>query len=118
MMQGYYRRSQDYKDIQLRHKQGCYAVAVVHSTFLIDLRERESVPLAYSPSPPRYTGPHDDLIIFAHSAKYHGVSMYILNTDFYGYMQIPMESQDTLDEEREQFLHLCLEAIGKKSCLQ
>ena len=81
---------------------------------LIDLRNKDSLPLAFSPPPPRYTGPHDDIIIFAHSAKYHGVNMYVLNSDFYGYMQIPMESHNTLEDEREQFLHLCLEAIGNK----
>ena len=88
-------------------------MAVVHSTMLIDLRKKESTNLAYHPSPPGYKGPHDDLIIMAHSAKHHGVAMYALNEDMYGYMQIPMEETNTLEDEEEQFLHLRLEAIGR-----
>jgi collagen beta-1,O-galactosyltransferase len=79
---------------------------------LIDLRSKDSRYLAYSPSPPQYKGPYDDLIILAHSARHHDVGMYILNDDLYGYMLIPMEEHNTLDEEHEQFIHLRMEAIG------
>lgn len=111
--QGYYKRSNDYKAIQLRHMVGCFPVALVHSTVLIDLRREESTNLAFHPPPPGYSGPFDDIIRFAHSAIHHNVPMHILNTDFFGYMLMPMESENTIEDEKEQFLHLKLENISE-----
>lgn len=39
--------------------------------------------------------------------------MYIDNREFYGLMQIPMERQNSLSQEQEQFAHIKNEAMCK-----
>ena len=114
--QGYYERTPDYLPILGREKLGCFTVAMVHSTLLIHISSTSS--LAYSPPPPDYKGPIDDIIIFAHSAKHHGIAMHLLNRDFYGFMLMPVTQQDEWDsdvDDYEQFVHLKLENISKCS---
>jgi len=85
---------------------------MVHSTVLIQLRDPASRTLAYDPPPPGYSGPKDDIIVFAHSVQHHGLSMHIDNRDFYGFLLSPLDDESTLDYERSQFLHLKLESVG------
>ncbi|ESO04768.1 hypothetical protein HELRODRAFT_111764 [Helobdella robusta] len=108
---GYYKRSDDYEDILHKVKTGAFQVPVVHSTMLIQTRLQITNSLAYDPPPPNYEGPIDDIIIFAFSARYHKVPMYILNENFYGMMLIPLGDEDTIEDEKEQFLHMKLQAI-------
>lgn len=89
---------------------------MVHSTVLVQLQKPASKKLSFYP-PPGYSGALDDIISFAHSAKFHGVPMHILNRDFYGYMLVPMEAHNTLEEENAQFIHLKLEYISNYSLL-
>ena len=103
--------------IRSREIQGVFDVAMVHSTMLIQLRNPATRHLAYDPPPPNYSGPIDDIIIFAHSAKHHGIQMHITNRNFYGFMLMPMEDHNTIEEEREQFIHLKLENIGECSVI-
>ena len=86
---------------------------VVHSTFLIEIRNPLTKGLAYDPPPMDYRGPIDDIIIFAYNAKGENVPMFISNEHDYGLMLLPMESQHTLDQEREQFVHMKMECIGE-----
>ena len=111
--QGYYQRSDDYFPILYRHIQGCRHVAMVHTCLLINMRHTVSQHLAYRPVPPEYSGPFDDIIIFAHSAKHHKIPMYLLNDDFYGFLMVPMQSHNTLPQEQEQFSHVLLENTSK-----
>ena len=60
-----------------------------------------------------YKGPLDDVIIFAAVAQHHGIPLHVLNTDFYGFMPVPMESHNSLAQEKEQFTHIVLESISK-----
>jgi len=99
--------------IQMRHHEGVFAVPMVHSTLLIQLRDPASQLLAYDPPPPGYSGPIDDIIVLAHSVQHHGLSMHIDNQDFYGFLLAPLEEDHTLEHERSVFLHLKLERIGK-----
>ena len=39
--------------------------------------------------------------------------MFLLNTDYFGSMLTPMESQNTVEQENDQFIHLKLENISK-----
>lgn len=110
--QGYYMRTPDYVPILKWERRGVFEVPVIHSTVLIQLRNPATKHLSYHP-PPGYTAAIDDIIIFAHSAKYYGIPMHIMNQDFYGYMLIPMEEHDTLENENEQFMHLKLEYISR-----
>jgi len=73
--QGYYKRTPDYLPTYTRERVGCFQVPVVHSTFLIDLRDQRSDAshrLAYWPAPEGFTGPVDDVVQFAYSARKEG----------------------------------------------
>ena len=71
-LQGYYKRTPAYIPIRKRDRQGCFAVPMVHSTFLIDLRKAASRNLAFYPPHPDYTWSFDDIIVFAFSCKQAG----------------------------------------------
>ncbi|NXE30705.1 GT251 galactosyltransferase, partial [Ardeotis kori] len=47
--QGYYRRTPAYLPLRKRERRGCFAVPMVHSTFLLDLRKEASRRLAFYP---------------------------------------------------------------------
>ena len=100
--------------IQKRHREGVFAVPMVHSTVLIQLRDPASRLLGYVPPPPGYSGPVDDIIVFAHAVQRHGLTMHIDNRDFYGFLLAPLDDESSLEQERSEFLHLRLESIGKK----
>ena len=51
---------------------GCFQVPVIHSTLLVDLRSEASRNLVYWPAPEGFTGPVDDVVHFAYSAKKEG----------------------------------------------
>ncbi|XP_052823543.1 procollagen galactosyltransferase 1 [Octopus bimaculoides] len=108
---GYYQRTPDYEPIVRWHKQGCFEVPMVHSVYFIDMNHVGVKKLSFNKAPPEYKGPFDDIIQFAFSAKYAGMSMHIINTEFFGHLMVPLESKDTLEDEIEQFLHIKLEMI-------
>ncbi|XP_039555648.1 procollagen galactosyltransferase 1-like, partial [Passer montanus] len=68
--QGYYRRTPAYLPIRRRERRGCFAVPMVHSTFLLDLRRERSRSLAFHPPPPGYSGAFDDIIVFAAACRH------------------------------------------------
>ncbi|TRZ04917.1 hypothetical protein HGM15179_022190 [Zosterops borbonicus] len=70
--QGYYRRTPAYLPIRRRERRGCFAVPMVHSTFLLDLRRERSRDLAFYPPPPGYSGAFDDIIVFAAACRHAG----------------------------------------------
>lgn len=70
--QGYYRRTPAYLPIRRRERRGCFAVPMAHSTLLLDLRKAAARALAFYPPPPDYTGPFDDIIVFAFSCRRAG----------------------------------------------
>ncbi|NXF65483.1 GT251 galactosyltransferase, partial [Ciccaba nigrolineata] len=47
--QGYYRRTPAYLPVRKRERRGCFAVPMVHSTLLLDLRKAASRALAFYP---------------------------------------------------------------------
>lgn len=53
-------------------RKGCFAVPMVHSTFLIDLRKEASRQLTFHPPHPEYNWAFDDIIVFAYSAQMAG----------------------------------------------
>ena len=65
-------RSEDYMDIVDREKTGCFAVPMVHSAILFDMRREVSQHFSYSATPPGYKGPRDDIILLAHNVKAAG----------------------------------------------
>ncbi|KAI7810654.1 procollagen galactosyltransferase 1 [Triplophysa rosa] len=107
--QGYYKRTPAYMPIRRQERKGCFAVPMVHSTYLIDLRKEASRQLAFYPPHPDYSWAFDDIIIFAFSARMADVQMYICNKEIYGYFPVPLRSQNTLQDETDSFLHSQLE---------
>lgn len=71
-LQGYYKRTPAYMPIRRRERQGCFAVPMVHSTYLVDLRKEASRELGFYPPHPEYSWALDDVIVFAYSARMAG----------------------------------------------
>ncbi|XP_063000652.1 inactive glycosyltransferase 25 family member 3 [Elgaria multicarinata webbii] len=109
--QGYYRRTADYFPTKNRQRLGCFAVPMVYAAFLIDLRKADTAGLAFHPPHPGYTWPFDDIIVFAYSCQVAGAQMYLCNQEHLGYINVPVKSHQTLEDERVNFVHLILEAM-------
>ncbi|KAK1879243.1 Procollagen galactosyltransferase 2 [Dissostichus eleginoides] len=109
--QGYYRRTPEYIPIRRWQRKGSFAVPMVHSTFLLDLRRRASGALAFHPPHPHYPYDVDDVMTFAFSSRQAGVQMYVCNKDHYGYLPVPLQPEQTLEEEEESFSHTLTEAL-------
>uniref|UniRef100_A0A8C4F8U1 procollagen galactosyltransferase n=1 Tax=Dicentrarchus labrax TaxID=13489 RepID=A0A8C4F8U1_DICLA len=107
--QGYYKRTPAYIPIRKQVRKGCFAVPMVHSTFLIDLRKEASRQLAFHPPHPEYSWAFDDIIVFAYSARMADVQMFLCNKETYGYFPVPLRSHNTLQDEADSFLHSLLE---------
>ncbi|EDO43389.1 predicted protein [Nematostella vectensis] len=101
---GYYKRTDQYFTILNREKVGTFEVPMVHSTYLVDLRRRASSELRYYPPHPDYRGHHDDILVFAHSARMAGVKLHIINKHIYGHLILPFEARESLEDMRIQFL--------------
>ncbi|GFS64159.1 glycosyltransferase 25 family member [Trichonephila inaurata madagascariensis] len=110
--QGYYKRTDDYLPILEREQIGCFDVPMVHSAVLINLRHKNSLQLTFDPKKiDGYSGPVDDIIIFAHSARTAGVKMWVTNEEPFGYMLTPLEKENTLQDDREQLQNLKVEMM-------
>ncbi|KAM9845421.1 procollagen galactosyltransferase 2-like [Aulostomus maculatus] len=109
--QGYYRRTPDYIPIRKWKRHGCFAVPMVHSTYLLDLRRKASKALAAHPPHAHYPFLLDDIMTFAFSASEAGVQMYVCNKDHYGYLPVPLKQHQTMEEEEESFTHTLTEAL-------
>lgn len=116
--QGYYKRTPAYMPIRRKERRGCFAVPMVHSTYLLDLRKEASRQLAFYPPHPEYNWALDDVIIFAYSARMSDVQMYICNKEIYGYFPVPLRAHNSLQDEAESFLHSQLEATVKSTSLE
>lgn len=142
LTQGYYKRTPAYMPIRRQERRGCFAVPMVHSTYLVDLRKEASRNLAFYPPHEEYNWALDDVIVFAYSARMAGeeniisswcqellicldvqlthlvsadVQMYVCNKETYGYLPVPMRAHASLQDEAESFLHTHLEVMGKYS---
>ncbi|XP_061871395.1 procollagen galactosyltransferase 1 [Colius striatus] len=111
--QGYYRRTPAYLPIRKRERRGCFAVPMVHSTFLLDLRKEASRQLAFYPPHPDYTWAFDDIIVFAFSCRQAGVQMFVSNREPFGFLPVPLRSHGSLRDEADSFLHVQLEIMVK-----
>ncbi|CAL8281083.1 unnamed protein product [Lota lota] len=109
--QGYYKRTPEYIPMRRGRRRGCFAVPMVHSTFLLDLRRSTSPALAFHPPHPDYPHPLDDIMVLAFSARQAGVQMYVCNKEHYGYLPLPLKQHQTVEEEEESFTHTLTEAL-------
>ncbi|KAJ7418571.1 hypothetical protein WISP_58328 [Willisornis vidua] len=71
---GYYKRTLEYPLIREWKRMGCFAVPMVHSTFLIDLRKEASTKLMFYPPHQDYTWSFDDIMVFAFSSRQAAMS--------------------------------------------
>ncbi|KFP55434.1 Procollagen galactosyltransferase 2, partial [Cathartes aura] len=110
--QGYYKRTLDYPLIREWKRTGCFAVPMIHSTFLIDLRKEASAKLMFYPPHQDYTWSFDDIMVFAFSSRQAGIQMFICNREHYGFLPMPLKSHQTLQEETENFVHTLIEAMS------
>ncbi|XP_073509932.1 procollagen galactosyltransferase 1 [Phyllobates terribilis] len=111
--QGYYRRTPAYMPIRRRERRGCFAVPMVHSTFLIDLRKEASQYLDFYPPHTDYTWSFDDIIVFAFSCRQADVQMFLCNKEVYGHLPVPLRAHSSLLDEADNFLHTKLEVMVK-----
>ncbi|NXO66627.1 GT252 galactosyltransferase, partial [Phainopepla nitens] len=112
---GYYKRTLEYPLIREWKRMGCFAVPMVHSTFLIDLRKEASAKLTFYPPHHDYTWSFDDIMVFAFSSRQAGVQMFICNREHYGFLPMPLKPQQSLQEEAENFVHTLIEAMSEGS---
>uniref|UniRef100_A0A4W4GZG1 procollagen galactosyltransferase n=1 Tax=Electrophorus electricus TaxID=8005 RepID=A0A4W4GZG1_ELEEL len=110
--EGYYKRTPAYIPMRKQLRKGCFAVPMVHSTFLVDLRKAASRLLAFHPPHPEYSWAFDDIIVFAYSARMAEVQMYVCNRETYGFLPVPLRSHNTLRDEADSFIHTVLEVNG------
>lgn len=113
---------------------------MVYGTFLIDLRKEEAARLAFYPPHPNYTWAFDDIIVFAYSCQEAGeglgrvggglgagfcgvhplrcgpagAEVHVCNQQRFGYINVPVKAHQTLEDERVNFVHLTLEAMGER----
>ncbi|KAM8933898.1 inactive glycosyltransferase 25 family member 3 [Pelodytes ibericus] len=109
--QGFYRRTPDYYPTRNRQRTGCFPVPMVHSTFLLDLRKEESHRVAFYPPHVNYSWPFDDIIVFSYSCLAAGVQSYVCNNHRYGYVNVPAQSHQDIEDDNLNFVHLMLEAM-------
>ncbi|XP_072531356.1 procollagen galactosyltransferase 1 [Salminus brasiliensis] len=107
--QGYYKRTPAYIPMRKQVRKGCFAVPMVHSTFLVDLRKEASRLLAFHPPHPDYSWAFDDIIVFAFSARMAEVQMFVCNKETYGFFPVPLRSHNSLQDEADSFIHSVLE---------
>lgn len=78
----YYKRTEEYPEILNYKKIGCFAVPMVHSAVIIDLRKEASDLLTFESDNARnYLGPTDDIIAFAVLANMSGKNLLIFIED-------------------------------------
>uniref|UniRef100_A0A2M4ARY6 Putative glycosyltransferase 25 family member n=1 Tax=Anopheles triannulatus TaxID=58253 RepID=A0A2M4ARY6_9DIPT len=106
----YYHRTDDYKKILHYELVGQWAVPMVHSAVLVDLNVAETRHLTFDrrnlPAD-RYSGPVDDIIIFAMSANYSSIPMHVCNALLHGYIMVPLEAGETVEgKDLEQLMNI------------
>lgn len=112
----YYQRTDEYKDIYNYVKRGQFDVPMVHSAVLINLNDKRSDTLTFNKT---ILGEHfgiserdltliptDDIIIFALSANYSQMPLKISNDDLYGFVTVPLETEDDMAKDHQQLTNL------------
>ena len=108
---GYYKSVPAYFDILHRKTTpGIHQVPMVHSTLLIDLKGPNADKLKYFPLDPGYTGPIDDIIHFALTARSLNIPLYIDNEHDYGFL-VSREEFNTVNEEVVVFQEYLVDVI-------
>ncbi|KAL0280133.1 UNVERIFIED_CONTAM: hypothetical protein PYX00_001518 [Menopon gallinae] len=108
----YYLRTEDYQPILKRERKGCFHVPMVHSAVMINLNTMVSDRLSFVPSNiPNYKGPVDDIITFAMSANFSGIPLHVCNEEVFGYIMVPLEEDNPLENDYLVLTNLMLEIL-------
>lgn len=112
----YYLRTDDYKKIYNFDEPGQHDVPMVHSAVLINLNDKRTDSLTFNKTilGERFSlaasdlavVPIDDIIIFALSANYSQLPLKISNAQVYGYVTVPLDTEDDLSKELAQLTNL------------
>ncbi|KRZ34351.1 Cullin-1, partial [Trichinella pseudospiralis] len=110
---GYYKRTDDYDRLLTRQLIGCFAVPMVNSAVLIDLRWRASDKLALKPDRllEPYHGPVDDMLLLAASVRQVGLQMHVSNRHQYGVLLPPLDVDSSLSDDLDNLQFLLLESL-------
>lgn len=99
---------------------GEFVVPMVHSAFLVDLRRVASDFLTFNKTKLNnfymnkvYDGPVDDIIIFAISANFSNTRMSISNTQYYGFILLPLDLEESLNKDVEQLTNTKVSIINQ-----
>lgn len=114
----YYQRTDDYKPVLNKEREGCFNVPMIHSCVLVDLRRKQSDFVTYSPSLiDNFDGPVDDIIVFAISANRSGIPLHLCNDKSYGYVMVPLEQEDQIEVDYAQLTNVKLEILSEEEPL-
>lgn len=129
----YYKRTDEYHEIYNNQKTGVFSVPMVHSAILINLnyestlhyltfdrtkliqqqnKNRELDGSAQMDNCLPYTGPLDDVIVFAISANCSHIPLLISNELSYGYILQPLEPHEQFFNDNEQLMNLKMNIIN------
>lgn len=118
----YYQRRPEYKEIYEHQKRGEFAVPMVHSAVLVHLRDERTDALSFEAERLRELGvpadvvaaiPQDDIIVLAVSANASGVEMLVSNARPFGYVMVPLDVEDTFEQDRRQLTNVKVMAINQ-----
>ena len=112
----YYKRTDEYKLILDRKKTGCFPVPMVHSAFFVNLNRKESLHLTFYATEDDDADsnpiPHDDIIRFALSAQFHDVELNICNDLSYGYIMLPLDDNQSIEDDLANLSNLKIEMFA------
>ena len=115
----YYKRTEHYKKIRNHEMVGEFAVPMVHSAVLIDLKRISSDSLTFNKTKlnsyhdrKSYDGPIDDIIIFAISANFSDTEMFISNSHAYGYIMVPLDHDEPLIKDTQQLVNIKISIVN------
>lgn len=124
----YYQRTREYKEIYSYEKRGVFNVPMVHSAVLINLNDKRTDLLTFNKTilsehfslaeEKQQRIPTDDIIIFALSANFSHIPLYIVNEELYGYITVPLDVEDGLKKDVKQLINtkiLILNDWGEKA---
>lgn len=114
----YYQRTTEYKQIYNYNKTGEFAVPMIHSAVLVNLRDVRTDFVTFNRTILQTNLqaqqkkslnkiiPMDDIIIFSVSAKQAGTPLYVSNSRLFGFIMVPLDQDDVASKDMDQLTNL------------
>lgn len=124
----YYQRTPEYKEIYEFQKVGEFAVPMIHSALLINLRDAATDHLTFNSTQLRTLAhsrgndephwanefiPQDDIIVLALSANYSSIPLIVSNARVFGFIMVPLHQDDVEHKDLHQLVNIKLMMIGE-----